>query len=153
MATKLRFNCEKGIEHIVEQFVDSYAPYMFKRILKQAGCQPDFSIVVEGNSYHKEEIYNVTMEVIAVIHAKGFRRLGDLQMKQEADALLDMINDCMDDDSLADTTQVCSDCHKEKALTEFYRNRTKKLGVNNICKECQKKRNWKRTERKAADEE
>ena len=35
-------------------------------------------------------------------------------------------------------SQKCVKCKKEKLITEFYKNKTKSLGYNNICKECQK---------------
>lgn len=37
----------------------------------------------------------------------------------------------------APLTQRCSHCGKEKPLSDFYHNQTKKNNHNSICKECQ----------------
>lgn len=152
--TKIKFECETGTETVMEGFLMSFQPQAVSRFLRQAGCKISTTLVSDGFSFSKEVTFYVTMDVLSVVNAKGYRVLGDRQMKADADALVDLLNDAVSEhDTLPDLMQKCSDCGNEKPLSEFYRNRTKKLGVNNICKECQKRRNWKQPKQKPADEE
>ncbi len=41
--------------------------------------------------------------------------------------------------------KICQKCHKEKSLSDFYRNKTKKDAHNGICKVCQEEVNKNKT--------
>ena len=41
----------------------------------------------------------------------------------------------------------CTSCNKTKPLSDFYKNRTRKDGHDNICRECRRALYWTRAER------
>jgi len=46
-------------------------------------------------------------------------------------------------------TKVCTACHKEKPISEFYKQKEGKFGVTSVCKDCKNKRTieWQKTHR------
>lgn len=152
---KSTYTCDPGTETFMEMLVTHYSAKMANLILKQVGVVPTTKLTITLDGFTKEINYHVTMDALEKINEKGFKYLGQQGLKIESDRIMHHLAELVGKDVQIDpnTKQKCSDCGKEKYLTEFYKNKTKKLGVNNICKECQKERNWKRTTEKSIDEE
>ncbi len=149
------YSCDKGLEEALEVLLTNYHTLMVHIVLTEAGCVPEIKYRRTSEfSVEREEHYHVTMDIIQTINDKGLKHLGEKGLQSRADRVTACIADTVGKGVEIDLTktQRCSDCGETKFLSEFYRNKTKKLGVNNICKECQKSRNWSRSEAKQATE-
>ena len=151
---KNTFTCEKGTEEFMEMILSVYPLRLIKHILKQAGVTPTLKFDATSDGFTKEHNYHVTMDVLTEINHKGFKYLGEKGLKEEADKIVSFLAEAVGGEVQIDPTlkQTCSDCGKEQHLDQFYKNKTKKLGVNNICKKCQKERNWMRTQAKPVND-
>lgn len=151
---KNTYTCEPGTEDLMEMLLTTYSARMMLLILKQVGVTPETKFESTSDGFVRENNYRVTMEVLSKINEKGLKYWGEKGLKEEADSILSCLAETVGMDVKIDENQkqICSDCGEEKFLTEFYKNKTKKLGVNNICKECQKSRNWKRSTAKPMNE-